>query len=89
MANFIETYTEKDKLKHIIVESAITLYCYCGLHFFMNKYVAILISVLVAVLVGLFKEIADSKNDKHVASKKDFTADLIGVVITVIPLIFI
>ena len=89
MANFIQTYTEKDKLKHIIVESMITLYCYCILHLFLAKPISLLLAALTALIIGLLKEFADSKNDKHVASRKDLNADVIGILITTIPLIFI
>jgi len=86
MASFIETYTKEDKLKHIIVSSMIALYCFCVFTFIMPKYMAVFFSAVVALLVGLLKEFADYRNNKHVASRKDLIADVIGIIITEIPL---
>lgn len=89
MGELIETYTQKDKIIHAFICSVLTLYMYVVLHIFLNKWIALSVAAIVTIIVGALKEYADSKSDKHVSSKKDFIADLFGVIVTVIPLIFI
>ena len=89
MGELIETYTQKDKIIHAFGCSALTLYLYVVLHLFLTKWIALPTAAVITIIIGALKEYADSKNDKHVSSKKDFIADLFGVIVTVIPLIFI
>ena len=89
MADFIKTYTEKDKLIHMIVCAAVTLYCYCILHTFLPKWYALPASALVSLIIGALKEIFDHTTGKGVSSVKDFIADCIGTVGVILPLIFI
>lgn len=89
MGELIETYMQKDKIVHAFVCAMITLYLYVVLHLFLNKWIALPIAALITAIIGALKEYADSKSNKHVASKKDFVADIFGIIVTVIPLIFI
>lgn len=88
MGELFETYTQRDKIIHAFVCSVITLYVYVVLHIIITKWIALPIAAVITAVLGALKEYADSKNDKHVSSKKDFVADLFGIIITVIPLIF-
>lgn len=89
MGELIETYTQKDKLMHMLISAMLTLYIYVVLHLFVSKAIALATAVVVTIFIGGLKEHLDSKSDKHVSSKKDFAADVFGVIITAIPLIFI
>lgn len=89
MASFINTYTQKDKIIHMLVCSVITLYSYCIISQFVPKRTALPSSALISLIIGAIKEIIDGLTGKGTSSAKDFIADCIGTIITVIPLIFI
>lgn len=89
-SKFIEIFTAKDKLLHILVCAEIMLCFSCVTLAFTPKWYALPASALATLLIGVCKEIFDKKHsDKHVASVKDIIADVIGILLVFIPLIFI
>jgi len=64
-----------DKFVHLLTCQLIAFVVGKALSFVMNRYVAALIGLVVAVTVGFFKEIKDDKFDLA-----DFKADIIGAV---------
>lgn len=87
MGELIETYTTPDKIKHILVCCIIMLYTTSVFRLFLSKFIAIGTAFIVTMVIGMLKELYDKKHsDKHVASKKDFVADVFGAVLALIPL---
>ena len=64
-----------DKFVHLLACQLIAFVVGKALSFVMNRYVAALIGLVVAVTVGFFKEIKDDKFDLA-----DFKADMLGAI---------
>ena len=64
-----------DKFVHLLACQLIAFVVGKALSFFMNRYVAALIGLVVAVTIGFFKEVKDDSFDLA-----DFKADVIGAV---------
>lgn len=81
-------FSQKDKLQHIVFSMVLTLMftALFSINFYFKP--SLLIAGGVALFCGVGKEVYDSINDK-VASWLDILADLVGVLLVVIPLIFI
>lgn len=83
-------FLQADKLLHITACMCIVLCCTLILSIFTGKYAALGISVLIACIASIGKELYDMLNpDTHTADLKDLLANFIGILLAGIPMLFL
>ena len=88
MGKIKQFFSTKDKLQHIVFSMVLTLVFTALFSISFCFKPSLLIAGGVTLFCGIGKEVYDLTNDK-VASWLDILADLVGVLLVVIPLILI
>lgn len=84
-------FNSKDKLQHMLL-SAVIVVVFKVIAELVNPFGGVVNTAfagLLTLVVGATKELVDYFTKTHVSSWKDFLADIIGLLSTMIPLMFI